>query len=112
MSTLGHRTAIVPPSRWRCALILVAVLALAFSLATRYTSDPAASHGHGISVSADSAKARTQHLLGDGLQWIAPVAAILMLVVPRRTARLVRVALPVNNLYSEDWLYYRPPPAC
>ena len=112
MSTLGHQMAVVRASRWRRVVILVAVLSLTLSVATRYTSSFASTYGQGISVSAVSAKVKTQHLLADGLQWIAPVAAILMLVVPRRTAGIVHLPLPVTNLCSEHWLYNRPPPVC
>src|SRR5581483_12232116 len=104
MATLGQGIAVIPASRWRRAIILVAVACLTLSLAARYTSSSVGGYSNGISVVADSAKAKTQHLLGDGVQWIAPVIAVLMLVVPRRSARIVHFAMPVSNLYLEDWL--------
>ena len=112
MSTSGQRVAVVRTSRLQRLIILVAILSLSLSLVGRYTSGFAVSNGQVTSVSDDSTRAKTQHLLADGLQWIAPVAAILMLVVPRRNARIVHLPVPVANLCSDNWLYNRPPPAC
>lgn len=112
MSTLGHPGSCVRHNAWRRLLIVVAVLSLILSLAGRYTSVASADFGTTTSISADSTTAKTQHLVSDGLQWTAPVAAILMLVVPRRAARIVHTPLRVIDLYAEDWLYNRPPPSC
>jgi hypothetical protein len=112
MSTFGHPGTVVRHSAWRRTLILLAVLALTISLASRYTAAAATGLSKASSMSADSASAKTQHLLGDGLQWTAPVAAFLMLVVPRTKTRILHPVLPVINLHSEDWLYNRPPPFC
>ena len=112
MSILGHPGSCVRHSAWRSLLILLAVLSLTLSLAGRYTSVSSVDFGKTTSIATDSTTAKTQHLLSDGLQWTAPVTAILMLVVPRRAARIVHAPLPVIDLYAEDWLYNRPPPSC
>ena len=109
MSTLGHPASGVS-SVWGRLLVLVAVLSLTISLAGRYTTDISAASGTATTVAAHQVAGKTQHLLGDGLQWTAPTTALLMMVVPRRTARITPIPLPVIELYSEDWLYNRPPP--
>ena len=112
MPTFGHPTVTVPTNEWRRGLVFLAILALALSLVSRYTANSSRDLGNGTSFSSYSAKSKTQHLLLDGLQWCAPVASVVMFVIPRRPVRIVRLPLPVTDIYSEDWLYNRPPPLC
>jgi hypothetical protein len=93
-------------------MVLVAVLSVAASLATRYGTTCPADFGSATSVSSHSVSAKAQHLLGDGAQWTAPTSGFLMLVVPHRTSRTLRIVVPITALYFETWLYNRPPPSC
>jgi len=99
-------------SLWRSTLILGAVLSLTVSLATRYC--PAVRHEtHATKIVASrSLDAQRQHLLNDGLHWVAPVAAF-VLFEPARVSAAVLPAVPtVTRLNLEDCLYNRPPPSC
>lgn len=97
---------------WRRALILLAILALSVSLATRYASSNHAVLSKATSISSQALDAKTQNLLGDGLQWTAPVVALITFVVPQQSDRLHDLVLPVSEPHLEGWLYNRPPPAC
>jgi hypothetical protein len=110
MSTLGHPRGLVRQCIWRRLLILLAVSSLAISLLSRYTTTPNPDFRKARSISAGAGNAKTQHLLGDGLQWTAPVAAFIMLVVPRGKTRILHPILSAISPHFEDWLYNRPPP--
>lgn len=112
MSTFGHGVGSARHGICRGLLVLFAVSSLAISVASRFTTTANVDFGKQTSVSADSANAKTQHLLGDGLQWSAPVASFIMLVVPRGKTLIRHPVLPPIYLHSENWLYNRPPPFC
>jgi hypothetical protein len=112
MSTFGHRVGGVHHTIGRGLLVLLAVSSLAISVVSRFSTTPNADFGKRTSISAQSANAKTQHLLSDGAQWTAPVASFIMLVVPRGKRRIYHPILPLIYLHSENWLYNRPPPFC
>jgi hypothetical protein len=112
MSIVGHPGTDERCASWRRLLILLAVLSLTLTLATRYTQTASAVISLDSSISSVSSGAKTQHLLADGLQWTAPVTTFIVLVVPHYPRQVIPPVLPVTALYSENWLYNRPPPSC
>jgi hypothetical protein len=111
VSLVGHPGEFTGRSVWRTLLVVLAVCCISLSVATRYVvigSDSPATKA----VKCQSLDAKRQHLLGDGLQWTAPAATVMFFVAPKPSARIINIAVPLHELYSEDWLYNRPPPAC
>ena len=97
-------------SFWRRALILGAVLSLAISVATRYST--VVRHDAAAKIlTSQSLDAKRQHLLKDGLHWSAP-AATFVLFEPTE-ARVVGLPFISTGppLYATDFLYSRPPPS-
>jgi hypothetical protein len=98
------------PRCWS-AVILLAICSLTMSLATRFTVV-----GPDVqkiaSTKADLTSAKRQNLLGNALQWSAPIAHFSLFEPPRSAVSAVSVIIPPTNLTSETWLYNRPPPAC
>jgi hypothetical protein len=109
MSLLGHPDFRALGSVWRRTLVWFAVCSLAVSLATRYAA-AASEFQTSNCVKCQSLEAKRQHLLGDGLQWTAPTVALMMFLSPRSAAPALPATFPLINLYSQDWLYNRPPP--
>ncbi len=96
----------------RVAMIFFTVLSLAVSVATRYCLVGRRDTRVTTIVTSHSLDAHRQHLLNDGVHWSAPASAF-VLFEPIRGFFLVRPAVPPRiRLYSEDYLYNRPPPAC
>jgi hypothetical protein len=112
VSTLGHPGAKVRFGAWRAIVILLAIVALSVSLATRYANTNNIDLGKVPSISSQALDAKTQNLLGDGLQWTAPVAALITFVVPQHPDRSPDLVLPATDPHLEGWLYNRPPPTC
>lgn len=97
-------------SFWCRALVLGAVLSLAISVATRYST--VVRHEAATKIlKSQSLDAKRQHLLKDGLHWSAP-AATFVLFEPTE-ACLVRLPSISTGLrhYATDFLYSRPPPS-
>jgi len=97
-------------SAWRGALILGAVLSLAVSVATRYST--VVQQAAAKIVTSQSLDAKRQHLLNDGLHWSAPAATFVLFEPGGVSAAALPAVPPVTRLYSEDLLYSRPPPCC
>jgi len=98
-------------SAWRIALILGAVLSLAVSVATRYGTVVQQEAAAKI-VTSQSLDAKRQHLLNDGLHWLAPAATFVLFEPSGVAVAALPAVPPVTQLYSEDLLYSRPPPSC
>jgi hypothetical protein len=98
-------------SRCRIAVVLLAILCLTVSLATRFTV-----LGPDVqkvtTVKSQSPDAKRQHLLSNALQWTAPASSFTLFQPPRSSVFAVSVVIPSTNLSSESWLYNRPPPSC
>ena len=118
--TPGFLVAFAPPNDrgcagqhcfWRRALVLGAVLALAISVATRYST--VVRHEAATKIlTSQSLDAKRQHLLKDGLYWSAP-AATFVLFEPTRVHIAILPSVPLGpRLYATDFLYSRPPPSC
>lgn len=91
-------------------MVLVAILALAVSVATRFTV-PAPEIEKVTTVKSQLPDAKRQHLLGNALPWTPPVSRLTFFQPPRSSVLAVSVVVPATNLNSESWLYNRPPPS-
>jgi hypothetical protein len=110
MSPRGNVRHMKGPHRPWCVLVIVlAILALTVSLATR-TSTPTVSHN--IGVQAQSSQVTRQHLDTDAAQWVSPVAPVVVSEVVSFYPRVSPAGPPVPNLFFEQSLYNRPPPCC
>jgi hypothetical protein len=97
---------------WRIALILVAVVSLTVSLATRYYIVTGSDSQTTSVLKSNSTDGKRQHLLNDGLHWTAPVTMV-SVFRPRRIFIAAPLAvLPATVLCPEHCLYNRPPPSC
>jgi len=96
---------------WRSALIVTAVCALVINVATRYSDVSGIALHAEKTVAARALDAKRQHLLNDGLHWIAPTVSFEF-----QSAQVSPVHLPavraVIRFRPETWLYNRPPPSC
>ena len=99
-------------SHWRSALILLAVLSLTVSVATRYCYVTGSEIQALRAVKSNALDGKRQHLLNDGLHWAAPAATFVFFEPAEVSAALPRDIPPLVRLYSENCLYDRPPPAC
>lgn len=97
-------------SRCWSAVIVLAMCSLTLCLATRFTVV-----GPDVqkiaSAKSELNDAKRQNLLGNALQWTAPIASFSLFEPPRSAVLAVSVIIPPTNLTSETWLYNRPPPA-
>jgi hypothetical protein len=98
-------------TRVRIAFVFLAILSLTVSLATRYTNQQLDLLSV-TAVKSESLEANRQHLLGDGLEFTAPVTQFFLFQPPRSAVFAISAFVPSTNLESESWLYNRPPPAC
>jgi hypothetical protein len=106
----NDRGRICQHSFWRRALVLSAVLSLAISVATRYSTVVPQKTSTKI-LTSQSLDAKRQHLLKDGPHWSAP-AATLVLFEPTQVFVAGLPAVPLGpQLYATDFLYSRPPPS-
>jgi hypothetical protein len=91
------------------ALVVVAICSLAVNVATRYcSSSPDVSIVKAVKCNAPEAK--RQHLLANGAHWTAPTPTFTFLPPPRTTLHVVSADVLPTHLFSESWLYNRPPP--
>ena len=99
-------------SLWRSALILGAVLSLAISVATRYSTVVRHEAGTTRIVASRSLDAKRQHLLKDGLHWSAPAATFVLFEPTGIPDAVLPTVPPIARLYSQSLLFSRPPPSC
>jgi hypothetical protein len=97
---------------WRRTLILLAVVSLSISVATRYCAVVQSSLEATTLVKACPIDGKRQHLLNDGLHWSAPIATFVLLEPARASGAVLAVVPLFTRLYVEDSLYSRPPPVC
>lgn len=93
---------------WRNLLILLAILSLGVSLATRTFHLDDGTTG----VQSSSTQAMRQHLDRDGLRWIAPVPTLTILQTPAFYPHVAPAGPPLPSALFEENLYNRPPPTC
>jgi hypothetical protein len=96
---------------WRAGLVLVAVLSLSVSVATRYTAANSDAASLKV-VKSPSSDAKRQHLVRDAQKWTAPTPKFTVIPAVRSHVQIVSAVFPATNLSSESWLYNRPPPSC
>ena len=99
-------------SSCRIALVVLAIVCLTASLATRYALAGGIETPSIRAVKSNSPDAKTQNLLGDGLHWVAPTSIFRLLEPQRASAAVISAVFLPTNLSSESWLYNRPPPSC
>ena len=95
--------------RWRFVAIVVAISALAVSLATRTTI---CTISHGKTVQCQLSKATRQRLDTDATKWVPPVAPVAVSDVALFYPRVSPAGPPIPGLLFEESLYNRPPPSC
>jgi hypothetical protein len=95
--------------RWQMFVIFSAILAIAFSVATR-TSVPTGTHGTTIQSSVP--QAMRQHLAGDAFHWVSPVPVLTLLQVPTFYPRVAPAGPPLPSVLLDHSIYNRPPPSC
>ncbi len=95
--------------RW---LVIAAVFCLTVNVATRYCFVTVSDTRVVRKEMGHSPNGERQRLLGDGLHWVAPAASFGVLH-PRPARRIASRNTPaIADLFPEDCLYNRPPPAC
>jgi len=97
--------------RWRIAVVLLAIVCLAASLATRFAVVGPEVQKE-TSAKSQTPDAQRQHLLASGLQWTTPASSFTLFQPPRTSVLAASVVVLATNLNSESWLYNRPPPSC
>jgi len=90
-------------------LIMLAVFALAVSLATR--TFPVTS-SQGPMAQCWSTHGVRQHMDGDAAQWVPPVPVLLALQAPVFYHRVAPDDVRLPSLHFDENLYNRPPPSC
>jgi hypothetical protein len=106
----NHRSSITRRSAYFWLPILCIALALAVSVITR-TSVLTVSHS--VSIKDDGGSAILQHMDNDGVQWVPPVATVVIaLVVILAYPRIAPAGPPIPDLFYKETLYNRPPPTC
>jgi hypothetical protein len=98
-------------SRFWSAVIVFAICSLTISLATRFTVVTAEANKLS-SVKSEITDAKRQNLLGNALQWNAPIARFTSFEPAAASVRTLPVTILPTYLTSETWFYNRPPPAC
>jgi hypothetical protein len=97
-------------SRCRIAVVLLSIFSLTAIVATRFSVlDPALPRV--ATVKSQPSGTFRQHLLGDGLQWLAPAATFTLFQPPRSSILTIAVVIPSSTIHSKGWRYNRPPPA-
>lgn len=96
----------------RSGLILLAVLSLTVSVATRYCALVRYDAHVPQFATSHSPDAKRQHLLNDGLHWSAPAAAFVLFEPTRAVSGFLPEIPPRAGFYLENCLYDRPPPSC
>ena len=107
----NDRGCVCQQSFWRRALVLGAVLSLAISVATRYSTVVRQEAATKI-VTSQSLDAKRQHLLKDGLHWSAPAATFVLFAPTGVNVAGLPAVAPWPRLYATHFLYSRPPPSC
>ena len=96
----------------RAAVILLAVLSLTVSVATRYCALVRYDAHAPQFATSHSPDAKRQHLLNDGLHWSAPAAAFVFFEPTGAFSGFLPEIPPMARFYLENCLYDRPPPSC
>jgi len=94
----------------RLLLILLAVLSLSTSLATRVFNYSAS--GTSITVRSSLPQAMRQHLDRDAATWGRPAVSFSMLEAPTFYPRFAPAGPPLPAVLFDESLSNRPPPSC
>jgi hypothetical protein len=96
-------------SRCWIAVVILVIVCLAVSLATRYTLGCPEVRKVSTLKSA-SPDAHRQRLSSDALEWTDPTSSYSLFQPPRPSVFVDSAVVPSTNLSFEHWLYNRPPP--
>jgi len=94
---------------WQLAVILLAVVALTGSLATRTFNVQITNSRAAKAVSADSVR---QHMDRDAVGWMSPAPRVVTLHLPVFSPHLPSPESRPQRLLLEENFYNRPPPFC
>lgn len=98
-------------ARWCALVVLIAVFALAVSVATRYgSSEVVSTSAVKTSHSYSSQPPGRQRLTKDAANWVPPAIDCVPLQAPAPPARVPSVGSAIPNPSFASALYYRPPP--
>ncbi len=97
-------------SRWRLLVVAIAVLAIAFNVATRTRVSFASSAGP--TLQSDAPVQIHQHLDTDAGIWSPPVLPVVILEPSSEYSRLAPAGPPIPHVLFEESLANRPPPFC
>ena len=114
MLDVRHSYILIGPMKWtrrswRHLVIVLAVLAVFTSVATRsfdYSSV------HQPTAQCDSLKVERQHLDTDALALAKPMAQLVDTLLPVAAPHAPPREFPVVSVELAEYLYNRPPPAC
>ena len=95
---------------WRLLVVIIAVLAIAFNVATR-TSVPFAP-SVAPTVHSNSPAQIHQHLNSDAGIWTPPVMLQVALEPSSHYSRIVPAGPPIPHVFVDESLANRPPPSC
>jgi hypothetical protein len=96
------------PPAWHVLVVVLAILALTVSLATRTFR---LTIPHAVTVYDGSAQATRQHMDRDAASWIPPVPVLTTLQAPVFYPNVAPAGPPLPKLLFEEGLYNRPPPS-
>ncbi len=94
-------------SRWRRLVVLLAILALSASLATRVFHEFDVAHA---SVHSDPSQGMRQHLAADAYVLVAPNARFAIMLLPVAAPHAPPAQPEIRTVEFEESLYNRPPP--
>lgn len=98
--------------RWWAAVVLLAVCSLTVSVATRYTFSRGLNESKTASVGRHvSPELSRQRLLKNAATWMPPVVAAEIVSECSDYPRIAPGGPPIPNLFYEESLSNRPPPA-
>jgi hypothetical protein len=97
-----------PAELWRWALTLIVLLSLVVTLATRFQAAPRTA----MNVHSTAPQAASQHMNQDAVRWVVPLLQLATLLEPSFYPRKAPARPLLANVFHEESLYNRPPPAC
>ncbi len=98
----------MPGKCWRRLVILLAIVGISCSLATR-TFRLSASNG--LTAHDATSQGMRQHLDRDAVRWTPPVQVSIDLKAPTFYPRVAPAGPPLPGIVLDDPLYNRPPPS-
>ena len=95
-------------ANWRALIIVLAILSLTISVATRTFGGTLS---HASEVQSNATQTMRQHLDRDAFQWAPPVVVLTNLEPSTFYPHFAPAGPPLPNLLVDESLYNRPPPS-